>query len=74
MTCFIAQMNKKGFFKPLGITVNKENAKEIEIEIAKIVGQEDKNCPEIWKETKLWLSDPKKKGRLEEQLMKRFAP
>lgn len=74
MTCFVAHMNKKGFFKPLGITVSKENAKEIEREIAKIVGREGRNCPDIWTETKLWLSDPKKKGQLEGQLMKRFAP
>jgi len=55
-------MDKKGFFKPLGITVSKANAKEIEHEIAKIVGREDRNCPDIWMETKLWLSDPNKKG------------
>lgn len=74
MTCFIAHMDKKGFFKPLGITVSKQNAKEIEHEIAKIVGREGMNCPDIWKETKLWLSDPKKKKQLERQLTKRFAP
>ena len=74
MTCFVAAMNKKGFFKPLGIMVSKENAKDIEHEIAKIVGREGMNCPDIWKETKLWLSDPKRKARLEEQLRKRFAP
>jgi len=74
MTCFVAHMDKKSFFKPLGITVSKANAKEIEHEIAKIVGREGRNCPGIWTETKFWLSDPKKRGKLEGQLMKRFAP
>lgn len=73
-TCFVAHMDKKGFFKPLGITVSKANAKEIEHEIAKIVGREGRNCPDIWTETKFWLSDPKKRGKLEGQLMKCFAP
>lgn len=66
-------MNKKGFFEPLGINVTKENAKEIEHEISRTVGLEGKRCPEISKETKLWLADPKKKAVLERNLKKRFA-
>lgn len=73
MTCFVAHMNKKGFFKPLGIKVTRENAKDIEQEIARTVGREGKRCPEISKETKLWLADPKKKAVLERNLKKRFA-
>ena len=66
-------MNKKGFFETLGINVTRENAKDIEHEIARIVGLEDKRCPEIWKETKLWLADPKKEAVVERNLKKRFA-
>ncbi len=66
-------MNKKGFFEPLGIEVTKENAKDIEHEIARTVGLEGKRCPEIWMETKLWIADPNKKAVLERNLKKRFA-
>jgi hypothetical protein len=66
-------MNKKGFFEPLGINVTRENAKDIEHEIARTVGLEGKRCPEIWKETKLWLVDPKKEAVVERNLKKRFA-
>jgi len=66
-------MEKKGFFETLGIIVTRENAKDIEHEIARIVGLEDKRCPEIWKETTLWLADPKKKAVLERNLKKKFA-
>jgi len=66
-------MEKKGFFEALGINVTRENAKDIEHEIARIVGLEDKRCPEIWKETTLWLADPKKKAVLERNLKKKFA-
>ena len=66
-------MKKTGFFEPLGIDVTKENAKDIEHEIARTVGRKGKRCPEIWKETKVWLADPKKKSVLERNLKKRFA-
>jgi len=73
LTCFVAHMEKKGFFEPLGINVTGENAKDIEHEIARTVGLEGKRCPEIWKGTKLLLADPKKKAALERNLKKRFA-
>ena len=73
MTCFVAHMEKKGFFEPLGINVTRENAEDIEREVARTVGLEGKRCPEIWKETKLWLADPKKKAVLDRNLKKRFA-
>ena len=72
MTCFVAHMEKKGFFEPLGINVTRENAKDIEQEIARTLGLEGKRCPEIWEETKLWLADPKKKAALEKNLRRRF--
>ncbi len=73
MTCFVASLNKKGFFRPLGINVTRENAKDIEREIARTVGMEGKHCPEIWKETKLWLGNAKKKAALERNLKKKFS-
>jgi hypothetical protein len=73
LTCFVAHMDKKGFFEPLGIGVTRENAKDIEREIARTVGLEGRKCPEIWKETKLWLADPKKRATLERNLKRRFA-
>jgi hypothetical protein len=66
-------MKKRGYFEPLGILVTKENAKDIEDEIAKTVGLKGEHCPAIWKETKTWIADPKKKAVLDRNLKKRFA-
>jgi hypothetical protein len=73
MTCFVAHLKKKGYFELLGILVTKENAKDIEEEIAKTVGLQGEHCPAIWKETKVWIADPKKKAVLDRNLQKRFA-
>ena len=73
MTCFIAHMKKKGYFEPLGILVTKENSKDIEEEIARTVGLQGEHCPAIWKETKVWIADPKKKAVLDRNLQKKFA-
>lgn len=73
MTCFVAHMKKKGYFEPLGILVTKENVKDIEEEIAKTVGLQGERCPVIWKETKIWIADPKKKAVLDRNLKKKFA-
>jgi hypothetical protein len=73
MTCFIAHMNKKGYFQEIGITVTKENSKALEMEIAKVVGRPGEHCPAIWQETKKWLADPKKKAVLDRELKKEFG-
>jgi hypothetical protein len=73
MTCFVAHLKKKGYFEPLGIIVSKENAKDIEEEIAKTVGLQGEHCPAIWKATKVWIADPEKKAVLDRNLRKRFA-
>lgn len=73
MTCFIAHLEKKGYFRELGIVVTKENAKDIEKEIARNVGREGEHCPAIWREMKAWLADPKKKAALEKNLRKKFS-
>ena len=66
-------MKKKGYFEPLGILVTKENSKDIEEEIARTVGLQGEHCPAIWKETKVWIADPKKKAVLDRNLQKKFA-
>lgn len=73
MTCFVAHLRKKGYFDELGIDVTKDNAKQIEHEIARVVGKKGEHCPAIWKETKAWLEDPKMKAKLEKNLKKKFA-
>jgi len=66
-------MKKKGYFEPLGILVTKENSKDIEEEIARTVGMQGEHCPAIWKETKVWIADPKKKAVLDRNLQRKFA-
>jgi hypothetical protein len=73
VTCFVAHLKKKGYFDELGIEVTKENAKHIENEIARVVGEKGEHCPAIWKEMKAWLEDPKMKAKLEKSLKKKFA-
>lgn len=73
MTCFVGHLKKKGYFDEIGVVVTKENAKSIEEEIARTVHRSGEHCPAIWKETKAWLEDPKKKAVLEKNLRKRFA-
>jgi hypothetical protein len=73
MTCFVWHLEKKGYFSGLGIKVTRENAKEIELEIARTVGKMGEHCPAISKEMKAWLADPKKKRSLESKLKRKFA-
>ncbi len=73
MTCFVAHLKKKGYFDGLGIAVTKENAKEIEQEISRIVGLRGEHCPAVWREMKAWLEDAKKKAVLERALKKKFG-
>ncbi len=73
MTCFVNRLDKKGYFKNLGITVTKENAKAIEEAIGKTVGKSGEHCPAIWREMKFWLHDPRKKAALERDLKKKFG-
>ncbi len=73
MTCFVAHLKKRGYFEPLGIIVSKENAKDIEAEIARTVGLKGEHCPAIWEAAKVWIADPEKKAVLDGNLRKRFA-
>jgi len=73
MTCFVGHLKKKGYFDELGIVVTKENAKKIEQEIARTVGLKGEHCPAVWRETKVWLADTKRKAVLDKNLMRKFA-
>ena len=55
MTCYFRHLNE--FFEQAGITVTKENRKDIDRAIHKIVGTEYKNCPATWKEVKKRLAE-----------------
>jgi hypothetical protein len=55
MTCYFRHLNE--FFEQAGITVTKENKKDIDRAIHKIVGVEYKNCPATWKEVKRRLAE-----------------
>jgi hypothetical protein len=55
MTCYFRHLNE--IFDHAEITVTKENKKDIDKAIHKIVGIEYKNCPATWKEVKKRLSE-----------------
>ncbi len=50
LTCYFRHL--KPIFDRAGITVTKENRKQIDQIIHAIVGVEYKNCPTTWKEVK----------------------
>ncbi len=55
MTCYFRHLNE--IFEQAGITVTKENKKDIDRAIHKIVGTDYKNCPATWKEVKQRLAE-----------------
>lgn len=50
MTCYFRHL--KEFFQKAGIEVTKENRKEIDRIVRRIVGIEYEGCPEVWREVK----------------------
>ena len=50
MTCYFRHM--KDVFQKAGIAVTKENKKDVDRTIHKIVGVDYKNCSATWKEVK----------------------
>ena len=50
MSCYFRNMDE--IFKELNIEITKENKKEIDRAIHKIVEVEYKNCPDAWKKIK----------------------
>ncbi|MGD2066486.1 MAG: hypothetical protein PVI43_04885 [Candidatus Bathyarchaeota archaeon] len=55
MTCYFRHM--KDVFDKAGITVTKENKKDIDKTIHKIVGIDYKNCSATWKEVKKRIAE-----------------
>ncbi|MFW9789123.1 MAG: hypothetical protein ACFFE2_17065 [Candidatus Thorarchaeota archaeon] len=50
MTCYFRHM--KGIFAEIGVEVTKENKKDIDRALHKLLGVEYKNCSAAWKEIK----------------------
>ena len=55
MTCYFRYL--KEFFAEAGITITKENKKDVDRVISSIVGVEYKNCSATWKEVKKRIVD-----------------
>ena len=55
MTCYFRHLHE--VFAKAGIDVTKENRKELDIIIHKIMHVEYKNCPATWKEVKRKLAE-----------------
>jgi len=55
MTCYFRHLND--VFDKAGVTVTKENKKEIDKVIHSIVGIEYKNCPPTWREVKKRIAE-----------------
>lgn len=55
MTCYFRGLQK--VFKKAGIEVTKDNRKDIDKVIRGIVGVENGNCPEVWREVKKCIAE-----------------
>ena len=58
MTCYFRHLG--AFFERAGIDVTKDNKREIDRAIHRIVGVEYKNCSATWKEVKKRLGEDEK--------------
>ena len=58
MTCYFRHLG--AFFERAGIDVTKDNKREIDRAIHRIVGVEYKNCPATWKEVKKRIAGDEK--------------
>jgi len=55
MTCYFRHLNN--VFDKAGVTVTKENKKDVDRAIHSIVGVDYKNCPETWKKVKKTVAE-----------------
>jgi hypothetical protein len=55
MTCYFRHI--KGIFEEIGIEVTKDNKRDIDKEIHRLVGIEYKDCPSVWKEFKKRMAE-----------------
>lgn len=58
MTCYFRHLNY--VFGKAGVTITKENKKDIDRAIHNIVGVEYKNCSATWKEVKKRIAEDEK--------------
>ncbi len=58
MKCYFRHLNV--FFEKAGITITKENKKDIDKAIHSIVGIQYKNCSATWKEVKKKIAEEEK--------------
>ncbi len=59
MTCYFRHL--KDVFKKAGVTVAKENKRDIDAAIHSIVGVKYKNCSATWKEVKKRIAEDEEK-------------
>ena len=55
MTCYFRHLNE--IFEKAGVTVTKENKKDVDRAIHSIVGTSYKNCSATWKEVKKRIAE-----------------
>jgi len=55
MTCYFRHLNK--IFKKAGVTITKENKRDVDKIIHSIVGTSYKNCSATWKEVKKRIAE-----------------
>ncbi|MCL5772601.1 MAG: hypothetical protein M1479_10090 [Actinobacteria bacterium] len=63
MSCYFRHLDE--IFKELDLEIIKENKKDVDKAIHKIVNVEYKNCPATWKKVKEILRSENKKQKLE---------
>jgi len=59
MTCYLRHLNE--IFEKAGITITKENKRDVDRVIHKIVGISYKNCSATWKEVKKRIAEDEEK-------------
>jgi len=71
MTCFTRHL--KDLFGEIGVEMNPESKRRVQNELTEIVNPESKKCWDVWKGTKRYLADDKKKKLLIKELKKRWT-
>jgi hypothetical protein len=71
MTCYFRHLNT--YFEKAGISITKENKKDIDRVIHSIVGVEYKNCSATWKKIKKKISEDEKEfiNKIKSELTKK---
>lgn len=58
MSCYTRHLSD--ILKSVGIKNTKENRKVLDKKIREIMGKEKADCPDVWREVKVWIHNPKK--------------